>query len=194
MRNRSVLILAVVLAAAVFATAVLAQTGSTPAVKVYIKKTEPHTVAVIKHKGPFTEVPTVMASLMGEIDKGGYLSAGPVMAMFITPPENTPAKDLQWQVMIPVVAPGPLGQPQFDKLGFQYLDPATVAFTFHVGSFDTVNEAYKTIFAWAKTNNYTIRGYPMEIYWSDPAKVPKDKLVTEVMVPIEEKRSSAVKN
>jgi len=193
MRNRGTAVVAVLLAAALLATAVLAQTKDEPTVRVYIKKTESHNVATMKHRGPFTDIPTVIAALVSDVDKGGYLPAGPVMAMFITPPENTPPKDLEWQVMIPIARPGALGPAQFDKLSFQYLDPMTVATTYHIGSYDTVNAAYKTLFDWAKVNKYPIKGYPMEIYWSDPAKVPKDKLVTEVWLPIEERKPTAVR-
>lgn len=193
MRSKGVAVVAVLLAAAMLATAVPAQTQNEPKVKVYIKKTEPHSVATMRHKGPFADLPGVMTALAGEVDKGGYLQAGPVMAMFITPPENTAPKDLEWQVMIPVTEPGPLGKAQFDKMSFQYLDPLTVASTYHIGSYDTVSEAYKTLFDWAKLNRYPIKGFPMEIYWSDPAKVPKDKLVTEVWLPIEERKPAAVK-
>jgi effector-binding domain-containing protein len=194
MRNRGTAVVAAVLAAAVFATLALAETNPEPTVRVYIKKTEPHSVATILHKGPFTDMTAAINNLMSDIDKGGYLPAGPLMAMFMNSPETTAAKDLEWQVMIPVVTPGPIGQAQMDKLSFQYLDPMTVAYAYHVGPYDTVNEAYQTIFDWAKMNKFPIKGYPIEVYWSDPAKVPKDKLVTEVMVPIEERKGPAIKN
>ncbi|MFZ1946309.1 MAG: GyrI-like domain-containing protein [bacterium] len=183
------------LAVAVLLVAVLAvaaasqaQTKDEGIAKVLIKKTEPRTVAVWKHKGPYTDMAAVVTKLTGELDKGGHAMAGPVMCMFLTNIETTPAQDLLWQVMIPVVNPGVFGKVEPDKMGFQYSDAMSVAFTFHVGPYETLNESYKTLFDWAKRNQYKVQGFPIEVYWNDPNRTPKEKLVTEIWMPVEEKR------
>jgi effector-binding domain-containing protein len=157
--------------------------------RVYIKDTEPHSMAVMPHQGPYTDLATVITKLVGELDRGGYSQAGPIMAMFINPPETTPAKDLKWQVMIPVAYPGPIGQIANDKLGFQVMEPMHVAYIYHIGPYAKIGDTYKILFDWAKTNQYKIEAYPIETYWSDPAKTPADKQVTEVWIPIPEKKT-----
>jgi effector-binding domain-containing protein len=57
-----------------------------------------------------------------------------------------------------------------------------------VGPYEKINDTYKVLFDHAKRNQYVIKGYPHEVYWSDPGKTPKEKLVTEVQIPIEEKK------
>jgi DNA gyrase inhibitor GyrI len=158
--------------------------------RVYLKDTEPHSVAVMPHQGPYTDLPTVITKLVAEVDRGGYSPAGPIMAMFVSNPETTPAKDLKWQVMIPVAYPGPIGQIANDKMGFQRLDPMHVAFIYHIGPYEKINDTYKILFNWASTNQYKIESYPLEVYWSDPAKTPKDKQVTEIWIPIQERKGS----
>jgi AraC family transcriptional regulator len=187
------------LAVAIFLVAVLAvaamaqaETKGEGGPKVLIKKTEPRSVAVWKHKGPYTDMATVITKLTGELNSSGHAMAGPVMCMFLSNVETTPAQDLLWQVMIPVVNPGMFGKAELDRMGFQYSDAMPVAYTFHIGPYETVNESYKTLFDWAKRNQYKVQGFPIEVYWNDPNKTPKEKLVTEIWMPIEEKKVPGV--
>jgi effector-binding domain-containing protein len=189
MRKPRLFALCLVLAiACIVANAYAEQKIDTPT-RVYMKKTEPHSVAIMAHKGPFTDMSAVTTKLVGELDKGGYSQAGPIMAMFLNSPENTPQKDLKWQVMIPVAYPGPMGMPDNDKLGFTYSDSYYVAYIYHIGPYEKVNDSYQILFDWAKRANYKILGNPVEIYWSDPSKTPKEKTVTEIWIPIEEKKT-----
>lgn len=192
MRMREIAVLVLLLAVVCAATTVLAEGKVEQPVRIYIKTTEPHSYAIIKHKGPFTDLPTLLAKLMTEMNGGSYQVCGAPAAMFITPPENTAPKDLIWQVMIPVVNPGVMGQVEFDKLAFQYGDPITVAYIYHFGPYEKINDTYKAIFDHAKRNQYVIRGFPHEVYWSDPATTPKEKLVTEIQIPIEQKKVPGV--
>jgi effector-binding domain-containing protein len=155
--------------------------------RVYIKDTEPHSVAIMPHQGPYTDVPTVITKLAGELGRGGYSQAGPIMAMFVSNPETTPQKDLKWNIMIPVAYPGQMGQPVNDKMGFKFMDKMHVAYIYHIGPYEKIGETYKILFTWAAANSYKIESFPLEIYWSDPAKTPSDKQVTEIWIPIEEK-------
>lgn len=188
MRMREFAVLALLLGVVCIAAGALAETAAEQPVRIYIKTTEPHSYAIIKHKGPFADLQTVMAKLMAEVGGGNYHVCGAPAAMFITPPENTAPKDLVWQVMIPIVNPGVMGQVEFDKLAFQYGDPITVAYIYHIGPYEKINDTYKVIFDHAKRNQYEIRGFPHEVYWNDPAKTPKERLVTEVQIPIEQKK------
>jgi effector-binding domain-containing protein len=188
MRKRGIVVLALLIAMVCAAAGVLAETKNEQPVRVFIKTTEPRSVAVIKHKGPFTDLPTLMTKLMTEVESGGHMVCGAPMAMFVTPPETTAPKDLIWQVMVPVVNPAVMGKIEFDKLGFQFQDAITVTYIYHVGPYEKVNDTYKVLFDHAKRNQYVIKGYPLEVYWSDPARISKEKLVTEVQVPIEEKK------
>jgi len=177
----------VLVAAICFATCVLAQTKDDTAA-VRIKKTEPRSMATMRHKGQWADFATVVAKLMAEVQKGGYLTAGPISCLFYNSPENTAQKNLDWLVMVPVINPGPFAKPQYDQLGFQFSDVTNVAYIYHVGPYDKVNETYRVLFDWAKRNGYSISGYPVETYWSDPNTTPKEKLVTEICTPVDERR------
>ena len=70
----------------------VAATKPDAATRVYLKYTEPHSYAVMSHTGPYTELATVIGKLAADMDKGGYLQAGPIMTGFISNVETTPAK------------------------------------------------------------------------------------------------------
>jgi|GEM_PF-1152776 len=192
MRKSSICAMCLLAAAILAATWVYAVDPKTATpTRVYIKDTEPHFMAVMVHQGPYADLPTVITKLAGEISRGGYSQAGPIMAMFISNPETTPQKDRKWQVMIPVAYPGQIGQIANDKMGFQLFDKLHVAYIYHIGPYEKIGETYKILFNWAATNKYKIESFPVETYWSDPAKTPPDKQVTEIWIPIEEKPASA---
>jgi effector-binding domain-containing protein len=162
----------------------------TPA-KVHLKRTEPRTMATLKHQGPFSDIPQMMSNLTSEIDEGDRYAAGPPMVAYFNSPDQVPENELIWQVMIPVVNPGQFRQIEMDKLGFSYMNAALVAYAYHIGSYETVGETYGLLFAWASRNDYEIAGPPMEIYWSDPEDTPEERLVTELWLPVKEKKSES---
>jgi len=164
----------------------------TPPVEIHIKHTEPRTVAIMRHKGPYTEIGSVTKELIGQIEKGNHLMAGPVMVRYFNDPKSVPEKDLLWEVMIPVVRPGRLGGTEFDKMVFRYMDVMNVAYLFHVGTFETISGSYAKLFEWVGRSGYEITGPPMEIYWSDPDKTPPERRVVELWVPISEERKPRV--
>ena len=180
MRMRIVLPLALLL---VLCVAAMALTQGSP-IKVQLKTTEPRTVALIKNKGPYTGIPAAIEKLYAELDKGGYIACGPLMTVFFNDPSKTAPEELLWDVRIPVTNPGNMRSSEDGKLGFGYQGPAYVAYTYHVGSYDKIADAYNTLFDWAKTNRYDVTGFVTEVHWSGP----EDKnIVTEVWLPVKEK-------
>ncbi len=160
-----------------------------PTREFYIKKTEPRTVATMRHKGPFSEIPTVIQKLQQEIEKGKHYVAGPVMVIFYTPAEGTPEKQRDWEVAIPVVKPGRLGGTEYDKMQFRFMDAANVVYAYHIGPRDQINDLYVRAFSWIKKMGYEIKGSPIEIYWTEPTKISSEDLVTEVWIFISEERA-----
>jgi effector-binding domain-containing protein len=157
-------------------------------VKVHLKRTEPRTVATMRHTGSFEALPNVIGSLMEGIAEGNHLVAGPIMAVYYNDPRQVAEEELLWEVMVPVARPGRFGSVESGKMGFKYLDVMFVAYTYHIGPCENVAESYDLLFSWVARNEYKILGAPMEVYWSDPEQTPPEKLVTEIWVPVEEKK------
>ncbi len=171
-----------------FALTPLRAEESDPPTKVYLKHTEPHSMATMKHMGPYTGVPQVINRIAKAIGEGGYSQAGPTMVAYYNDPGQTPEEELLWEVRVPVAYPGPIGSAENDEMGFRYLDPMFVAYTYHIGPYAEVGTAYMELMQWVDRNKYQIIGPPVEIYWSDPANVTEDRLVTEIQFPVLEKK------
>jgi effector-binding domain-containing protein len=175
--------------AALPAGAATAGPAEEQAVSIHLKDTEPRTVAVMEHQGPYTEIPGVISRLAAEIEKGGHVMYRPVMCTFFNSPENTPEDKLSWEVRIPVVYPGKLQSGGVDKMGFAYLAPSHVAYTFHVGEHMDISQKYAEMMSWAEANGYELTGYPTELYWAGPDEAPADRMVTELWIPVEKRET-----
>jgi len=160
-----------------------------PPSKIFLKKTEPRSVATMRHKGSFEEIPAVIMKLIFEVNAGGYHMTGPLTGIYYNDPQEVPEEELVWEVWAPVAYPGPVRPVENDEMSFKYLDPMFVAYTYHIGPYESIDEAYDSLMEWAERNKYKIIGPPIELYWSDPASVPAEKLVTEIWFPVEEKKT-----
>lgn len=159
-----------------------------PPVKVHLKRTEPRTIATMRHTGSFDAIPQVIGKLMDGITSGDHLVAGTVMAVYYNDPRQVAEEELVWEVWVPVARPETFGGAEDDEMGFKYLDVMFVAYTYHIGPYENVAESYDILFGWAARNQYKIVGPPVEVYWSDPEQTPPEKLVTEIWLPVEEKK------
>ncbi len=56
--------------------------------------------------------------------------------------------------------------------------------TLHRGPYKSVGKTYKRLYAWIRSQNLNPHEESLEIYLNDPRKTPKDKLETEVLIPL----------
>nr|BFE79612.1 hypothetical protein GCM10020093_022130 [Planobispora longispora] len=56
----------------------------------------------------------------------------------------------------------------------------------HVGPYDQITLAYHAIFTWCAERGHPVRGPVREVYLSDPATTPPERLVTDLMIRLEE--------
>jgi effector-binding domain-containing protein len=62
--------------------------------------------------------------------------------------------------------------------------PMTVVSLMHKGPYESVGPAYETMWSWMTGRGYSPAGPPMELYYSDPNKVPPEEYLTEIQMPI----------
>ncbi len=58
--------------------------------------------------------------------------------------------------------------------------------TIHYGPYQKVGDTYKLMTAYAEQKGITIQNESFEIYLNDPGKVSKERLETEVLIPVKE--------
>ena len=76
-----------------------------------------------------------------------------------------------------------------ERPGAGRIEPATlpagrVAWTEHVGSYDTIDKTYAALFEWIGRNGHVPAGPPRELYVTGPEVTDPSKIVTEVIAPI----------
>lgn len=149
-----------------------------------ISTTEPMTVAFIPMRGPYAQTPDGFGRLYGWIGKHGLQPAGMPAAVYLTMPSETPETDALWELWAPVMGPAEEMAPDASGIGIKHVPATLAASAIHKGPYDTVAPTYAMLWAWIPEQGYVPDGPPMERYLSDPAEVPPEEYLTEIVMPV----------
>jgi AraC family transcriptional regulator len=154
-----------------------------PIMEIEIKEMPELRVATMPHLGPYHRISEAFARL-GEIAAAaGLLDPAPTMlAIYHDDPETTPASELRSDAAI-VVSPD-AKVPQ--GLGEQRLSAGLYACTTHVGPYEQLGDVWGRFMGeWLPRSNHRMKdGVSYEIYRNTPATAPKEKLRTELYIPL----------
>jgi effector-binding domain-containing protein len=146
--------------------------------------TEPQTVAFIAMRGPYTQTPEGYGRLYGWIGQHGLQPAGMPAAVYLTMPGETPESKAVWELWAPVAGPVTESEPDESGVGVKQIGAATAVSAMHTGPYDKVGPVYDEVWRWMEEHAYLPDGPPMERYYSDPAEVPPEEYLTEVLIPV----------
>lgn len=140
-------------------------------------------VATLEHKGPYNQIGEAFARL-GQI-AGPARLFGPATAMlgiYYDDPETTPASELRSEAALTISADAKLPP----NLGERRIPGGRYACTTHVGPYEELGDVWSRLMGeWLAHSGHRMRdGVTFEIYRNTPADVPKDKLVTELYIPL----------
>jgi AraC family transcriptional regulator len=140
-------------------------------------------VATISHVGPYNRISEAFARLGPIAASAGLLETRPTMlAIYHDDPESTTPADLRSDAAIVVSREAKLPA----DLGEQRVPGGRYACTTHVGPYEQLGDVWARFLGdWLPRSNERARdGVSFEIYRNTPADVPKEKLVTELYVPL----------
>jgi AraC family transcriptional regulator len=140
-------------------------------------------VAATAHVGPYNRISEAFARLGATPGVAALIDPTTwMLAMYHDDPEVTPASELRSEagVTLPVGAPLPAGLIECR------LPAGRWACTTHVGPYEQLGDAWaRFIGEWLPWSGERIRdGVSFEMYRNTPANVPKEKLETELHIPI----------
>lgn len=145
--------------------------------------TEQHTAA-IRMTRPITQIGAAMAEAFPRIYhaviSSGVQPAGMPLARYF----DMGAESTTFECAIPV--PGPFtatGEVEASSIG-----GGEVAFTLHVGPYDTIGETWEALVGWIAEQGKSQAGPGWESYLNEPGQVPDSELRTEIYVPVAESR------
>jgi len=131
----------------------------------------------IKKRTPAQEIPIVLGTCYGEIltymhEVNLKMSGAPFVIYY-----NMDMNDLEIDICIPLAVESKgRGHIQSDKM-----DKGQYISTLHIGPYQTLNNAYRSVTEYIQTNNIAITGIAYEFYLNDPQEVAPEDLQTRIM-------------
>jgi len=153
---------------------------------VAVKDVEPVPYCAIAHKGPYTDMGTVIGELVGAMQAQGLfpLVRGPMIGVYYNAPGDTKPEDLSWEAGFIVTAQA-TAQPPLVKKVWEH---RTVAAAMYVGPYEKAGAAIEKIMAWLAAQGYEAEGPILERYFDrNPSAVKPEELRTEIWVPCKKK-------
>lgn len=153
---------------------------------VTIKEVEPFPYCAIAHKGPYTDMGTVIGELVGAMQAQGLFPQvrGPLVGIYYNSPGDAKPEDLSWEAGFIITAQATT-QPPLMKKSWDY---RTVAVAMHVGPYDKGGAAIGKVMTWLAAQGYEADGPILERYLDrNPEAVKPEDLRTEIWVPCRKK-------
>jgi AraC family transcriptional regulator len=141
-------------------------------------------VATVEHIGPYNQIGEAFARL-GQIagPAGLFGPASAMLGLYHDDPETTPSSELHSEAAL-VVSP----DTRIPKeLGERRIAGGRYASTTHVGPYEQLGDVWARLMGeWLASSGHRMAdgGVTYEIYRNTPADTPKEKLVTELYVPL----------
>ena len=148
---------------------------------VEIKELGEQRVATVPHVGPYDGISEAFARLGAIARKNGLGRAKPMLGIFHDDPKTTPPSDLHSDagLVIPEEAEIPSG------LGELRLPAGRYARTTHVGPYEELGDVWAQFKREIPRSGHRMAdGLSYEVYRNTPETVPKEKLVTELYIPV----------
>jgi AraC family transcriptional regulator len=140
-------------------------------------------VATVRHTGPYNRISEAFARL-GEVANGTSLTgpSGTMLALYHDDPETTPPAELRSDAALVV----PAGAKVPEGLGEQRIPGGRYACTTHIGPYEQLGDVWARFMGeWLPQSGQRAKdGVSYEIYRNTPMTVPKDKLETELYLPL----------
>lgn len=150
-----------------------------------IKEVKSFAYCSIAHKGPLTDMSTVIGQLMQAMQGQNLFSSiqGPMIGIYHNDPGQAKPEELSWEVGFQVSEQASPQAP-LEKKTWNY--PA-VAAAVHIGPYAKIGETIQRLMDWIKAQGLTAYGPILERYMNNPMQVKPEELRTEIWIPAWEK-------
>jgi AraC family transcriptional regulator len=141
-------------------------------------------VAVVKHRGPYHRIGEAFSKL-GEIagPAGLFGPDAKMIGVYYDDPDTTPESELRADAGITVSETAKI-PPELTEVR---IPPGRMARATHIGGYEGLNESWARLTgAWLEQSGQRLGdGVSYEIYLNTPMDTPKDKLRTELYIPLQ---------
>ncbi len=150
-----------------------------------IKEVPPFAYCCIVHKGPISDISSVIGQLIQAMQEQNIFSAirGPMVAVYHKAQTPVDSPDLSWEVGFIVTEQAMPQAPLIKKIWSH----STVAVATHVGPYQQLGETIEKLVAWVGAQGYAANDPLLERYLNSPMQVKPQELRTEIWIPVVKK-------
>ena len=146
---------------------------------VAVKNVNPFLYSCLSYKGPISDTPEVIGSLLETMQSQNIIPMGPLVGIFYGDPASQKPESAEWEVGFPVIEQAMVQAPLMKKSWIF----KTVAWAIHVGPYEETPKTIDQILLWMEANGYKQNGPVLELYAMDPETTDEESLETEVWLP-----------
>jgi len=158
------------------------QEGTMPAYdNVVLKKIDPQKIVSIRDVIPtYADVVRLWEEFAPYLEEHGASFAGPALAIYYD--MEFREKDVDIEIAVPITGDLPVTE-RIKVHELPGIEQA--ACVIHQGPYETINQSYTAMMAWAEANGYQISGPDREVYLTSPNEVEDPQAyVTELQIPV----------
>jgi len=150
---------------------------------VVLKEIPPRTVAYLRCKGPWRQLPDMLAKLEEHLASGGLKATGLTSGVYYNTPNEVDAQKLVWEVFCPVGSA--IAEAMEDESGFgiKKLPEVRVASIIHRGSYRRTRPAYERLEEWIRQQGLKVCGPAEEAYLTQISS-PLEEQQMEIRLPV----------
>ncbi len=134
-------------------------------------------------KGPWRQLPEMLARLFGYASQSGIKTTGPPSGFYYNTPQVVAVQDLAWEVCYPVGSDTLEYTDDNLKSGVREITVTRVAAIVHEGSFRNASPSYERLQAWIEARRLKVCGPAEELYLSDISKANEGQRI-EIRLPV----------
>ena len=144
-----------------------------------LKDVPERTIAYVKCKGPWRQLPEKLTSLDGHMARKGFTPTGPALGIYYNTPAEVAIEHLEWEVCRPIAAETKEPVEWDAGFGVRQLPAAKMATIIHTGSYRKTAPTYIILEDWVGRKGLRACGPAEEIYLSG---LVKDKAAAKIEI------------
>lgn len=142
-------------------------------------------VAGIRKEGSYQEIPVLLKKVYDYAASKRARFAGSLAFLWHESLEDYQEKNEKGKALLEVCAPIAEKIEESREIKCYELDGGRMAKIIHRGPYDGFLSTYKKLFDWSSFNQIPIKGPIREYYLNDPDDVEPEKLLTEIVAPLD---------
>ena len=154
-----------------------------PQESVVLKDIVPRTVAYLRCKGPWRQLPGMLAKLEEHLARAGLKAIEPASGVYYNTPDEVDAQELVWEVFCPVESETAEAAEDRFEFGVKKLSGIRVASIIHRGSYRRSRPTYERLEEWIRQQGLKVCGPAEEVYLSSLSS-PQEEQQMEIRLSV----------